>query len=434
MKIVFLTAGAAGMYCGSCMHDNALAKALIGCGAECLLQPLYTPVRTDETSVAGNEVFFGGVNIYLAEKLPLYRRLPIAIRRLFDRPAFLKWATRRASATDASSLGDLTLTMLNGEHGKLRDEVERLVRWLRDEMRPDAIVLTNLLIAGSLPAIRRELPQTPVLAILQGDDAFLDYLPEPFRSESIAIMGRLGRLCDAVIVNSRFYAAKMGTLLDLPDELFRVMPLTIDTSPFENMIVRRAPEQPVTIGYLARIAPEKGLHHLVDAFISLASRPGCEATRLEIAGWLGIQNRRYLAEQMEKIAEAGLTSRVRHRGSPDLAGKLKLLGEIDILSVPTEHEEPKGLSVLEAMAAGVPAVLPARGAFPEIIENSGGGLLVAPQDPTALAEGLERLIVDTELRSQLGTAARQWVLEKRSVTIQARTLIELIETLKAVAK
>lgn len=433
MKIVFLTAGAAGMYCGSCMHDNALAKSLRAAGVDCVLQPLYTPIRTDEASIAQDRVFFGGVNIFLMGKLPLFRWIPGPLKRLLDRPSFLAWATRRAASTDAKLLGDLTLSMLRGEQGHQAEEVSRLVAWLRDEVRPDAVILTNLLIAGPVPAIRRELPQTKLLAILQGDDAFLDHLPSPFREQAIERMGDLGRRCDAIIVNSRFYGDSMSRLLKLDPQRVHVMPLTIDTSPYRGQpaahaTVRR--NSGLRIGYFARIAPEKGLHHLVDAFIDLAQRPGCEDVVLEIAGWLGEQNRDYLDRQLAKLAAAGLSARVHHRGSPDLAGKLAMLHEIDILSVPTQHEEPKGLSILEALAAGVPVVLPAKGAFPEIVEPSGGGLLVPPDDGPALADALYRLSQDAELRVRLGQAGRQWVLNHRSVENQATELIGIIEMLR----
>jgi glycosyltransferase involved in cell wall biosynthesis len=431
MRIVFLTAGAAGMYCGSCMHDNALARALRQGGSDCILQPLYTPIRTDEQSVAQDRVFFGGVNIYLTEKLPLFRHVPRAVKRLLDRPGFLKWATRRASSTDASGLGDLTLSMLRGEDGNQKEEVDRLVRWLRDEIRPDAILLTNLLIAGSVPTIRRELPDVRLIAILQGDDAFLDYLPQRYRDAAIERMGQLGQMCDAIVVNSRFYGERMTQMLSLDPNKVVIEPLTIDGAPFEAIDVRTdkidsVDRQPQRIGYLARIAPEKGLHHLVDAYIDLARRPGFETVGLDIAGWLGEQNRGYFSEQMARLGDAGLGNRVRHLGSPDLDGKLAMLCGIDVMSVPTEHEEPKGLSVLEAMAAGVPVVLPAKGAFPEIVEQSGGGLLVPPNDTKALADALQRLLQDEELRKSLSKAGRQWVLAERTIQKQAASIVQLI--------
>ncbi len=262
MKIVFITAGAAGMYCGSCMHDNAVARALGKLGADCILQPLYTPIRTDDLSVASTEVFFGGVHIYLVQRLPWLRLMPSVIRRLLNRPSFLQWATRKSASTDARQLGELALAMLKGEHGVLRDEVQRLVRWLRDEMQPDAIVLSNLLIGGCLPVIRREMPNVKTAVVLQGDDAFLDYLPDRYRLAAIKELSTLSQSCDTLIVNSEFYLNKMASLLGRKPDAFEVMPLSIDVEPFDSLPAKQ-PTPQRTIGYLARVAPEKGLHHLV---------------------------------------------------------------------------------------------------------------------------------------------------------------------------
>ncbi len=428
MKIVFLTAGAAGMYCGSCMHDNSLARALRDLGTDCVLQPLYTPIRTDETSIASQEIFFGGVNIYLLQKFPAIAYLPRPLRRLLDNPRFLSWATRGAGSTDASTLGDLAISMLRGEDGRQRDEVGRLVAWLRDEMKPDVIIFSNLLIGGCIPAIRREVSQSKILVLLQGDDSFLDHLPEAQRRIAIAELSKLSKQCDAIIVNSEFYGEKMTRTLSLPACKVRVLPLSIDTSAFLEFATP-TDRSPITIGYLARISPEKGLHRLIDAFIDLAKRPGCEDVRLRVAGWLGKQNEVYLSSLEERLRVAGLLSRYEYQGSPGLTGKLDMLRNIDLLCVPTEHEEPKGLFVLEAMAAGVPVVQPSRGAFPELITSTGGGLLVAPDNPVALADGLQRLIINPALRLKLGQAGRRSVRENRTTSVQATSLLRLIESL-----
>jgi len=431
MKIAYLTAGAAGMFCGSCMHDNATARALRDLGVDCLLQPLYTPIRTDDDSIASTELFFGGVHIYLLQLFPAFRWVPGSVRRLLDRPRFLAWATQRAASTNAAKLGDLAISMLRGEHGLQRDEVDRMVTWLRDDVRPDVIIFSNLLIGGCIPTIRRELPNAKVVVILQGDDSFLDHLPTKQRLIAIDELTKLGKRCDLIIVNTQFYGDKMTTLLRLPKESVRVLPLSIDTTPFLPMGTRAASTRPITIGYLARVAPEKGFHHLVSAFIDLAKRPGCENVRLHAAGWLGSQNESYKQLQENRIAQAGLSDRYEYLGSPDLNGKLEMLCGIDILCVPTDHEEPKGLFILEAMAAGVPVVQPSTGAFPELIKCTGGGLLVAgpPSNCAALADGLESLVKNEELRSSLGTAGRLAVMKNHTTKAQAKTLLNLIHTL-----
>src|SRR5437763_7308767 len=130
MKIAYITAGAAGMYCGSCMHDNTLVAALCNLGHDALLVPTYTPIRTDEEDVSQKRIFFGGINVYLEQKLALFRHTPWFIDRLFNFPALLRWVSRFAFGTRAEDLGELTVSMLQGEHGRQSKEVDKLVTWL----------------------------------------------------------------------------------------------------------------------------------------------------------------------------------------------------------------------------------------------------------------------------------------------------------------
>jgi len=84
MRILSITAGAAGMYCGSCLRDNALAAELIAEGHDVILLPLYTPTLTDEVNVSSGKVFFGGISVYLEQKSALFRQLPPIVDRLWD--------------------------------------------------------------------------------------------------------------------------------------------------------------------------------------------------------------------------------------------------------------------------------------------------------------------------------------------------------------
>src|ERR1700745_599866 len=147
MKIVYLTAGAGGMYCGSCMRDNTLAAALGKLGHKALLGPAYTPLRTDEEDVSQNRVFFGGINIYLEQRFWLFRHTPWFLDRLLNFPRLLRWVSRFAGKTQAQRLGGLTVSMLQGTHGKQRKEIAKLLQFLKDEARPDVIILSNLLIS-----------------------------------------------------------------------------------------------------------------------------------------------------------------------------------------------------------------------------------------------------------------------------------------------
>src|SRR6266849_5787733 len=115
MKIAYITAGAAGMYCGSCMHDNTLVAALRALGHDALLIPTYTPIRTDEEDVSQRRVFFGGINVFLQQNLALFRHTPWVVDRLFDARSLLRWASRIAAKTEAEDLGQLTISILKGE-------------------------------------------------------------------------------------------------------------------------------------------------------------------------------------------------------------------------------------------------------------------------------------------------------------------------------
>ena len=427
MHIVYLTAGAAGMYCGSCLHDNALAKALIKLGHDTILVPTYTPILTDEENASSDRLFYGGINVYLQQSFPFLSRLPAWADAALSSPRLVGWIASRAMGTTADKLGALTVSMLKGLEGRQRKEVKRLCDWLQTQS-PDVVVFSNLLIAGCLPEVKRRLG-CPTVVILQGDDLFYDSLQPPYREQALVELRRLAAEVDLFIVHSRNYARRMQELLQLRDEQLKVNPLTIDTTDFVNLsldaAVDVAPEvRPPTVGYLARLAPEKGLDILVDAFIELS--PRMPAARLLIAGWLGPQHEAYWKAQWEKLSAAGLADRYQYLGSVDRAQKLQFLRSIDVLSVPAPYLEPKGIFVLEAMAAGVPYVQPNHGAFPEIHERLGGGYLVDPHSASALARRLEDVLGNVAELRRVGRQARQAVLQNATTLHEAKVFAQLL--------
>jgi glycosyltransferase involved in cell wall biosynthesis len=426
MRIASITAGAAGMICGSCLRDNTLASALIAQGHDALLIPTYTPIRTDEPNVSQQRVFFGGINVFLQQKAGLFRRTPCWLDRLLDFPGLLRFVSRFAVGVRAEELGPLTVSMLEGTHGKQRKEVAKLIDWLEFDWRPDVVLLTNVLLSGLVPELRRRL-KGPVVATLQGDDIFLEALPAPFRRRAIELIRENCREVDSFIATCGYYADYMVEYLGLPRERFHVVypgikTLTPSPSPAKPGEERRVP----VIGYFARIAPEKGLHLLADAFILLRKAPGAPAARLRFSGWLGEHNKPYLARIRRKLADAGLANDVEHVESPTHADKVRFLQSIDVLSVPAPYREPKGLYVLEALAEGVPVVQPRHGSFPELIEMTGGGLLVNPDDPAELARGLRLLLDDAELRRELGRKGQAAVRERFTAERMADDTLEVL--------
>jgi glycosyltransferase involved in cell wall biosynthesis len=425
MKLAYITAGAAGMFCGSCMHDNTLARAMIAQGHDVALVPLYTPIRTDEQSVTVDKVFFGGINVYLQQRSALFRWLPRWMDRWLDSPAIIRLATSFGISTEAKMLGALAVSVLQGSEGRQQKEVERLVDWLESDLKPELVLFTNMLVAGSATEIKRRL-KVPVVVTLQGDDIFLGDLIEPYKTQALEAVRKLDSVVDAYLVNSRYYADAMAEFMGLSRDKFRILPLGIDTRDFVAF-EREEQERPATLGYLARLAPEKGLHNLVEAFIRLKQMPDMQKVLLEIAGWLGPQHQQYAEEQFDKLRAAGLQDSFRYWGEVDRQQKLDFLRQIDVLSVPTPYREPKGLFVLEALSAGVPVVQPAHGAFPELLEATGGGVLVPPEDPAALAEALHVLLRDSALRRELGTQGRTTVLENFHAAAIAQRTVNVLE-------
>ena len=430
LKLAYLTAGAAGMICGSCLHDNTLARAMIALGHDVQLIPLYTPIRTDEEDVSLGRVYFGGINMYLQQQVPLFRWLPKWIDRWLDQPWLINWASGRSVKIDPQQVADLTLSILRGTAGFQRKEVERLAAWLAGDLRPDVIVFSNILTAGCVSEIKRRM-NAPVVVTLQGDDIFLRGLPQPHQSLALAEIRRLASQIDGFIANSGFYADAMSALLGLPRERIEIVPLGIDVADFVSQEPGfRSQEsesvRPATVGYLARLAPEKGLHILAEAFVTLRQMPGMENARLRIAGWLGENNRSYAEGIFAKLQAAGLSDAFEYVGEVDRRGKLEFLASLDVLSVPTTYEEPKGLFVLEALAAGVPVVMPDHGAFPEVLAETGGGLLHRPEDSRHLAERIHELVKDPALRQRLAAEGNAVVHANRNAAAMAQRTCEVL--------
>jgi len=429
MRIVSITAGAAGMFCGSCLRDNTLAAALGELGHETLLLPTYTPIRTDEPDVSRGPIFFGGISVYLRQKYAFARRLPSWLFRPLDSRWLLQQVSRHAVSVRAEDLGQLTVAMLEGSHGPQRSEIDRLVTWLGREWKPDVILLTNVLLSGVVPALKERLG-VPIVATLQGDDIFLDALPASYRQRCVELIQQNCRAVDAYIATCRYYADFMSTQLGLPGERFHVVFPGIRVEKFHRPLAQTPHDQdknvPI-IGYLARIAPEKGLHRLADAFIQLRDRGRGPRARLHIAGWLGEHHRSYWNQVCEKLAAAGLSEDIQRFDVPDHESKVRFLHSLDLFSVPAPYREPKGLYLLEAWAAGLPVVQPAHGSFPELIAATQGGILFQPDDVTALAEALRSLIEDPERRRRLGQSGQQVVCERFTAERMARDTLAVFD-------
>jgi glycosyltransferase involved in cell wall biosynthesis len=436
VNIVQITPGAGGMYCGNCVRDNALVSALRRMGHSTLMLPLYLPMTLDEADQsAGSPIFFGGVNVFLDQKSKWYRRAPSWLRRCLDTPALLRWAGGKAAKTRAEEVGDLTVSMLRGEEGNQLRELEELIGWLQSQSeRPEVICLSNALLAGLARRIRTDL-RAPVVCMLQGEDSFLDSLPESHRELAWNTLTQRVADVSLFIAPSRYYAERMVARLKLNQDRVCVIHNGINLEGYDPNFANRSEgleDGPPVLGYFARMCREKGLDTLIESFIALRQRGRVPGLKLRVGGSCGPTDQPLVEQMRDRLNQAGLLGEVEFHPNLDRAGKIAFYRSISVLSVPALYGEAFGLYLLEAMAAGVPAVQPRHGAFPELIEATGGGL-ITEATPVALAQGIETLLLDPVRRRGLGQAAHRAVHSEFSIARVAERLFQAFTRLTVAA-
>jgi glycosyltransferase involved in cell wall biosynthesis len=424
MRIIQITPGAGGMYCGNCFRDNALVKTLRKMGHDTLMVPLYLPMRLeDEDQSAGTPTFFGGINVYLQEKSPLFRTAPKWLHDLLAAPSLLKWAAGRSARTRAADLGGLTISMLRGEEGNQVRELDELTTWLQTQASPDVICLSNALLIG-LARRLKALLRAPVVCFLQGEDTFLDALPESARATAWEVLAQRATDVDLFIAPTRYFAERMQARLLLSAERVRVIYNGINLEGFSP--AKNPPDIPV-LGYFARMCPEKGLDTLVDAYILLRQRGTVPQLRLRVGGGCGPSDQPFVDSLRAKLKRAGYEKDAEFYPNVTRAEKIEFLRSLSIFSVPALYGEAFGLYVIEAMAAGVPVVQPRHASFPELIDATEGGLLCEPGDPKALADGIDMLLHDPILRGTFADKGRKAVLRDFGIDTFATRLVKEYE-------
>ncbi len=418
LKIAIVAAGAAGMYCGSCLHDNTLAQALHEAGDEVTLVPTYTPLRTDEPNASVDRVFLGGINVFLQQHSALFRHTPTWLDAVWDRPALLRQVSRLASATAPEKLGPLTVSMLQGEQGRQRKSLRTLVDWLAHEVRPEIVHLSNVMLLGFARPLREALG-VPVVCSLAGEDVFLEKLPAPHYDQVRALLRERACDVDRLIALNEYFAGFMAEYLAVDRARICVVPHGLRLDGHLEHSRRTPPSKPI-IGYLARICPDKGLHLLAEAFIRLAQQPEWAELELHVAGYLGSEHRSYLDTIGRQVATAGLTARFQVVGELDRAAKIAFLQSLSVLSVPTVYRESKGLPVLEAWANAVPVVVPDHGAFSELLADTQAGLLCEAENVDSLSARLAELLADPSLATACGRRGHAAVRERYRADVMAR--------------
>lgn len=425
MKIAQLTPGSGdNFYCENCLRDLELVKAVGALGHEMVMVPLYLPV-----SVGGEQldnaapVFFGGINVYLQQKMDFFHRTPRWLDRLLDSPRLLNWACRLASMTDARTLGQTTVSMLRGENGRQAKELDRLAAWLSEpENRPDVIVLSNALLAGAAAVLKARVG-AKLVCLLQDEDGFLNALGEPYAGQAWQLIAERAGDIDAFVSVSAYYAELMKKALKIDAGKMHVVHAGISLEGCDDL--RLEPESP-TIGYLSRMCALHGLDTLVEAFILLKQDSALAEAKLKVAGGQTAADAKFIRTIKTRLRSCGLSDDVEFIPDYGRSERYAFLRSLSVLSVPEKKPVACGLYVAEALAAGVPAVQPTGGVFDELASLTDGGcMLYEPNDPQTLAKTLAALLKDRARLRQMGHAGKAAVMKKLDIRQTARRMTDI---------
>jgi len=404
MRVVHLAAGAGAMYCGACARDALMARGLLQRGHDVTVVPLYTPLRLEhEGDLPLSSVYLGGINAYLQHRFAGYRRLPRSWTRWIDHPALLRLAARFAVSTNPRDLGSMTVAVLRGVQGPLREEFERLLAFIEGYAQPEVVSVTNSLLAAAAPLVRDRLG-IPVVCSLQGEDTFLQGLPEPYRREATDLLRHNAQSVDLFLSPGVAYGARMRELLDVPAGRIRVVRPGVDIAAYRPS--PHGPCQEPVVGYLSTIVPPKGLVCLVEAvrILASASHPN---VRLRVAG--RVLDGRYAKTVWRTVRASGIADRVEYLGEISPSEKASFLRSCAVFCMPSLIPESRAQAALEALACGIPIVVPAAGVFPELVELSRGGVLFTQGEAPSLADALARLLADPIEARAMGERGRAGV-------------------------
>ncbi len=433
MKAMFLIPGTGDFHCGSCLRDHALMRALRAEGCHCRAVPLYLPWVTDHTGDAAGDdgddggagrqrIFFGGINTFLDATTRWSARLPGPLRRALDAAALLRWTARFSHLTRPADVGRLSVSMIEHAAQAHGHEIERLARFIERDGRPDVLCLSNSMLIGIGTELGRRL-ERPIVCSMQGEDAFIDQLPQPWRDQTWAAIARRVPQVAGWIAPSRFHAGQMAQRLRC--DRSRIETVYNGIAPPDDGIAEAPPARTPTIGYLARMHPSKGLDRLIDAWIAVQRRPRWAQAQLIVAGAMKRSDRPYVRRQRAKLAAAGAEHSVDWRANVTHADKQRMLQQITALCVPVTIPEAFGLYVIEAWSRGVPVIVPRIGAMPELCAI-GGGWLYDPDRPAALTDCLAEALADPEQARALGRRGRQAVSEQFTDRHMARGFARIL--------
>lgn len=426
MKIVHIIPGFGGtFYCGNCLRDSGVVASLKSMGHDAVTLPMYLPLSMNgQVNNDGIPVFYGAVNIYL-KQFPVFRHMPKWFEKLMNSSAMLKFAAKKSGSTRASGLEDLTESMLMGADGHQSAELQHLVDFLKYHEKPDVIHVSNVLLLGMAQKLREEV-KVPVVYSLQDEDVWVDAMHENRREKMWQLLAEKAKDVTAFIAVSDFFAGVMQKKMSIPDKKLHVLHVGVKPEAYPYS---KPAGNPQAIGYLSRICEENGFEILVDAFIQLKENPAFKTLKLIATGGMTGDDTRFITKQINKFKQKNLSSYFELRQDFNQSALGDFFASVSVLSVPVLKGEAFGLYQIEALASGIPLVQPALGAFPEIVNASGGGALFEPNTASALAQKLSEVLLNPSKLEAMSIAGRKAVEEHFNCGVLSQKMVEIYTSL-----
>ena len=423
MNIMHIIPGSGGsFYCGNCLRDAKYVQAMRKSDHMVRKLPMYLPLFADEHDLSREiPVFYGAISIYLKQLFPIFRKAPSWVDNALNSKPMLKLASKFAGSTRAKGLEEMTVSMLLGEEGQQKDELQRMVDWIVENCDPDVIHLSNALLLGLAQQLSERL-NVPVVCSLQDEDVWVDVMKPSARDSVWKLMSKKADHVSTFISVSDFYAEVMKEKMDIADHKLTSVHIGVDPADYTFKPVT---EKKRNIGYVSRMCHGNGLDILLDAFIQLKQKEEFEDVGLVLTGGSTGDDKRYLSDIRAKIRENGLQEQIEFHEEFEEEGLREFMEKVTMVSVPVRNGEAFGIYLLECMASGVPVVQPALGAFPEIVELAGGGVIYESNTPDGLAEELEKLLLDQPELDRLSRKGKEGVDQYFHIDVQAERMVTL---------
>jgi glycosyltransferase involved in cell wall biosynthesis len=424
MKIVYVVPGFGNtFYCQNCVQNLYLIKAMMAHQHSVTVAPMYIPFTLDTPTSNETPVFFGAINVYLKEYSSWFKHLPAWIHGLLNSHKLLRWISHKSGTTDPKGLEKMTISVMEGTSGTQAEELNTLIQWLKNEIQPDVVHLSNALLVGIGVAIKKEL-NIPVFCTIQDENHWLDKMEEPFSSQGWQLIQDSAEWIDSFISASHYYANYVQQRLDLPANKFSVIPTGLDLQRYQ---VRQPSFDPPTIGYLSRITDVLGIDTLLRAFGELKKNPEFQNLRLKISGGVSAEDKHGFKQLKTNIAKQTYANDVMLVPNLYKEDINAFFESLTVLTVPSHEPEALGLFILESVASGIPVVQPAIGGYSELIQNTGGGIAYQPNTWQKLTETLSTVLKQPDTLIELSQQGRVAVSGCCSTNTMVSQLINLYQ-------